>query len=960
MEDRSDLITLLSQKSPQRPKIIRDINQPVWFRWLVSFVGFLLLLVSTWFATTLQDHFWYILLIGLFVAFQVIFPLKLLSNEADLSHVITLGGGLLYGPVVACWAFTIGVALGYGIRWFESRKWNQSSIPPAVPVLDVLTLIGVHHIAMLVALPLFGLWQVVSPIPPSSAVIWGEMGPALLLFALIYMFLYIGNTLVAGKKQYDFWRDLLYLALLKLLPLPFVLVVVMGYPALGLGALVFLGTIPVVMEVLFYGTYSIRRDLDRRSQELHTLNHISRTLRTAVDLNQLLEEVLNQVSQLFAVENFYIALYNPEEEQLWYPIAVKHFQRVNWPPRALEDRLTDRVIRERSAILLPHNARDALASVGLPAAEDSPTAWMGVPLISSERVIGCLGVFSFSPEVVFSKADVRWLTTLSGQVSVAIENMLRYQTAQRRADLALNQQVHQLTILEAVGRELAAAIRSDHLMDVILGYALEVTHSKWGSISLYEPIENLMAIKALRGYQKAIVSLSAEHGLCGRAVTTGQKIYAADVLQEPDYVDLTAGEARSQLCVPLLHESRVLGVLTLESEQVDGFSESDQAFINQLATQATVALVNAELYAQAQERISEFSAVFNSVGEGLLVLDSSGQITLANEAIRILTGLSPTEFSGQRLVDLPETILAYLGYNSEQAEALVGAMGQGQVLASPRATIRISELNSERILERTSFPVWDRRGRVTGWMIVLRNMTEEIQVTQAKDLITETLVHDLRSPASAVLGALDVLKDSLNHDQTENEIVVQAIQVARRGAQRMLGMTESLLEISRLQSGKIETNLLNFSLRPMATSVLNDFKTEALEYGIILHNDIPDDLSAVRADLNKTTRVLTNLVDNALKFTPAGGQISLSAAHLTDGFITVKVSDTGPGVPEGYREKIFERFSQVPGLVGRRRGSGLGLTFCRLAIEAQGGKIWMEPRPGGGSIFMYTLPVSRA
>ena len=142
--------------------------------------------------------------------------------------------------------------------------------------------------------------------------------------------------------------------------------------------------------------------------------------------------------------------------------------------------------------------------------------------------------------------------------------------------------------------------------------------------------------------------------------------------------------------------------------------------------------------------------------------------------------------------------------------------------------------------------------------------------------------------------------------------------------------------------------------------MLNDFKTEALEYGIILHNDIPDDLSAVRADLNKTTRVLTNLVDNALKFTPAGGQISLSAAHLTDGFITVKVSDTGPGVPEGYREKIFERFSQVPGLVGRRRGSGLGLTFCRLAIEAQGGKIWMEPRPGGGSIFMYTLPVSRA
>ena len=960
MEDRSNLITLLSKKTPQRPRVIRDITQPIWFRWLVSLVGLLLLVVSTWFVPTQQNQFWYIVLIGLFVAFQVVFPLKLFSNEANLSHVITLGGGLIFGPVVACWAYMLGVALGFAIRWFESRKWNQSSIPAPIPALDIFTLIGIHHIAMLVALPVFGLWQATSPLPPSSALVLGRMGPALLLFAGIYLLLYIVNTLVIGRKLDDAWRDLLYLAMMKLLPLPFVLVVVMGSPLIGLGALVFLGSIPVVLEMLFYGTYSIGRDLERRSQELETLNHVSQTLRTAVDLNQLLEEILDQVSQLFAVENFYIALYNPDEEQLWYPIAVKHFKRVNWPPRALTDRLTDRVIRERSAILLPHHARDALATVGLPAGEDSPTAWMGVPLISSERVIGCLGVFSFSPEVVFSKADVRWLTTLSGQVSVAIENMLHYQTAQRRADLALNQQVHQLTILEAVGRELAAAIRSDRLMDVILGYALEVTHSKWGSISLYEPIENLMVIKALRGYQKAIASLSAEHGICGRAARTGHKIYVADIMKDPDYVDLTAGEARSQLCVPLLHERRVLGVLTLESERVDGFSESDQAFVNQLATQATVALVNAELYAQAQERISEFAAVFNSVGEGLLVIDSSGQITLANEAIRMLTGLAPAEFSGRNMVDLPETILAYLGYNKEQAEALVGAVGQGQVPASPRATIRISELNSEKVLERTSFPVWDRRGRVTGWMIVLRNVTEEIQVTQAKDLITETLVHDLRSPASAVLGALDVLKDSLTEDETKNEIVDQAIQVARRGAQRMLGMTESLLEISRLQSGKIETNLLNFSLRPMASSVLNDFKTEALEYGIILHNEIPDELPAVRADLAKTTRVLTNLVDNALKFTPAGGQITLNAALLTDGFITVQVSDTGPGVPEGYREKIFERFSQIPGLVGRRRGSGLGLTFCSLAVEAQGGKIWVESRPGGGSVFMYTIPIARS
>jgi signal transduction histidine kinase len=140
---------------------------------------------------------------------------------------------------------------------------------------------------------------------------------------------------------------------------------------------------------------------------------------------------------------------------------------------------------------------------------------------------------------------------------------------------------------------------------------------------------------------------------------------------------------------------------------------------------------------------------------------------------------------------------------------------------------------------------------------------------------------------------------------------------------------------------------------------LNDFMSQALEYGVILRNEIPEEFPQIRADLGKVTRVLTNLIDNALKFTPAGGQIILSAARHGSHLIAVQVNDTGPGVPEEFREKIFERFSQVPGLVGRRRGSGLGLTFCRLALEAQGGRIWVEPRPGGGSSFVFTLPAAR-
>jgi signal transduction histidine kinase len=112
------------------------------------------------------------------------------------------------------------------------------------------------------------------------------------------------------------------------------------------------------------------------------------------------------------------------------------------------------------------------------------------------------------------------------------------------------------------------------------------------------------------------------------------------------------------------------------------------------------------------------------------------------------------------------------------------------------------------------------------------------------------------------------------------------------------------------------------------------------------------------ADQGKTSRVLTNLVDNALKFTPTGEQVSITAELSPDGdMMIVKVIDRGPGVPEAYRDKIFDRFTQIPKQLGRKRGTGLGLTFCRLAVEAHGGRIWVEPRPEGGSIFIFSMPV---
>ena len=237
-------------------------------------------------------------------------------------------------------------------------------------------------------------------------------------------------------------------------------------------------------------------------------------------------------------------------------------------------------------------------------------------------------------------------------------------------------------------------------------------------------------------------------------------------------------------------------------------------------------------------------------------------------------------------------------------------------------------------------------------------IASEKREVEARDMLTTTLVHDLRSPASAIVNALDVLAEFQPRDQMEEEdLVTQAMIVARHSAQRMLILIDSLMDIARAQAGKLDLTLGEVNLHKLTLTVCREFTPQAREYGIMLQNEITETIPTVRADQHKMMRVLSNLVDNAIKFTPAGGQVTLSAELATPELLAIHVRDSGPGIPAEYREAIFERFSQVPGSSGKQRGSGLGLTFCRLVVEANGGKIWVEPNPGGGSCFTFTLPV---
>lgn len=1225
-------------------------------------------------------------IIAVVVGLQVVFPTRLVVPNFSLIHLMTFAGGLLYGPIVTGWAVILGITVGItAIKLFESSQYRNRL--PEVTLENAAFTAGLQIVPLCAAM-FSTIW--VQGLLSYNQVVgqsWYVSAAPLLLFPALHTILLAVDFLLRCPKGTT-WRDfyLLFVVLEIFLP-PIVFGSVVIYAQADLMILATVGMIISVQGFFIHRFNTARTDLERRVRELSVITQLSTTLSSTLELEDLLSAFHHQVSKLFGVDNFYVALIDEERKQLWYPLAVKRGHRCSWAARKIiPDRLTDRVIHEGKHLIYSNRKRDQQFVAGLPPSDEEPYAWMGVPMISADKTIGCLAVFSLSPDSSFSEEDVSLLGTLSAQASVAAENALLYQREQLKAtqmenlnritalitasldqqevlsqvckavvdvggaqrsaiflldpqyghvylakafglseqfevenatfssghnermrclrtgrpvllpnmtatlmelayqdslkregingygefpmitpdgrigflavyydakhtfqqdevdllqafasqaalsvsnarlyattDLALQRRVNQLSILEAVGREFSAAISSDRLFDLILNYAYEFTNSNFGEFSLYNEMEQTMVVKASRGYPESRTYFSVLDGLAGRAVITKQSINSGEVTAEQDYIDRTGGKAQSKLCVPLLHEGRVLGVLTLESEKRDAYSTNDHSFINQLANQAAVVVVNAELYVESQRRLREQSilylvsqslvsnpefdkvvqtltrsmeavlpaarvgvylwdaaekvytlshsslrpecslpleledrklartsrmmenpspfwvegkrqlelvgdctecstlvfpliaskqrlglvllhlpkdqqvseeelqllravvsqvaislqnallfsyvtqgrdrlaAIINSVGEGILMIDMTGRIVLVNELIQKITGLPRDGLLEQSLLSLSDNVLDTFGFTRTEAESIIQTLAAGQEIQSQKTILSLVDQGAERVLERVTLQVEGQDDAGAGWLIVLRDVTEEHQIAQARELLTGTLIHDLRSPISAVIGAVDILESSIT---TENRdyMVTQALQVINSSNARVLGLVESLLDIARMQSGKMELTLTKIDLNHLTSTVLKGFANQADEYEVTLLNQVPEGLPEICGDQSKIIRVIENLIDNALKFTPAGGSITVTAEPIGSGMVAVKIIDSGPGIPVEYREKIFERFTQIPHQRGRRRGSGLGLTFCRMAVEAHQGKIWVEGRqePETGSIFVFTLPV---
>jgi len=531
----------------------------------------------------------------------------------------------------------------------------------------------------------------------------------------------------------------------------------------------------------------------------------------------------------------------------------------------------------------------------------------------------------------------------------------------------LERRVKELDGLQAVGRVLSASLNIDTILTEIHTQVATLMPAHNFYVALYDQETDEVSFPLVfeQGQRIEWRSRRAGSGLTEHILHTRQPLLiprdVGDALEEIG-IEQIGKPASSWLGVPILAEQEPIGVIAIQSYSTPGaYDISHQEVLVTIAAQAAVAIQNARLYERTDEalarRVQELASILRTTGEGILLLDADYRILAANRALATFLGVAQAEISYRRLgsIDLAgdRSFLAMIGFNSLQAlEQACKEIGQND---AHQRQIVVAPGPPERHLERTLTPVRDRDGGTTGWLFVFRDISEEIELAQLREDMMHMLVHDLRSPLTVLKGSLAMMKVALEQEKLDEVRLLE--QMARRGSERMLNMVNELLDISKLESGELPLHLQAVEPESLLREVATRLSPLAEETHIALDLKIAQGLPDLYVDRKFMDRVLHNLVDNAIKFTPDQGAVRLWAKADPENanMLLLGVTDTGPGVPPEEQTRLFEKF-QLTSVAGRRVGTGLGLPFCKLTVEAHGGQIWIESQVGQGSTFIMRLP----
>ena len=743
----------------------------------------------------------------------------------------------------------------------------------------------------------------------------------------------------------------------------------------------------------------------RRAEELAVLNELAQALTARLDVTEIVEEAYRGTARLLDAANFYVALYDPETDQVTFPLVVEEGKRISWPPRRQGKGLTEYVLRTKQPLLIPENAAEQMRQLGIERIGREALSWLGVPIMRGDQVLGVIAVQSYTTPRAYTKHHIGLLTAIASQMAIALQNARLYTEARQQAE--------ELAALNAVAARLAQTLDLNEVLNTAIEEVVRVLNVEAAAVSLLDEQRRELTIRAQRGLRNSYVGvrISVDQGLSGHVVRTGEPLITGDVQNDPRLAVPAFANERIQAMalIPMRVRGRVVGVLSAMSHAPHEFTTRELILLEAIASQVAMAVENARLFEaeRSQRRMAEtlrsVSAVLTSSLEIEQVLqwllDYLKELTPYDRAtVMLLEGdrLQVVATSGYtHLPDGRKAIGHTVNFVEDPLLSQVVQAGKPVLIkdtdTDPRwkypqpvwttrswigiplivrgATIGVLSMARERSVGFTEDELAVATDFATHAAIAIENarLYRKVQEHAArlkeaydqlkeadrlKDEIIQNVSHELRTPLAFIKGYVELMRSGELGPLTPSQ--EQSLEIVAR---RTDHLTRLVSDFITLQVVSWETLALQeVDLGQLVRTALEDCRSTARQNGIEVRGEVPEGLPPVLADPGRIAQVLDNLLANAIKFSPEGGTITVRVRDEGE-WLRTEVSDTGIGIPPDKLTRVFDRFYQVNGTTRRRfGGAGLGLAIVKQIVEAHGGKVGVESELGKGSTFYFTLP----
>ncbi|MCA9971454.1 MAG: GAF domain-containing protein [Anaerolineales bacterium] len=721
-----------------------------------------------------------------------------------------------------------------------------------------------------------------------------------------------------------------------------------------------------------------------RERFYNALGNVSLAINFTLDLDTVLSLICVESLRIFNVDGAYIWL--RQDNRLVGTVAKGHAEDA-FAGTAIRLDETDafavHVATTRQATFVNEASKAGHVRFKLPQAELIQAA-LGVPLEQEGHIVGVLVFIDKSNPYRFSHQDVAKATTFGVQAAIALQNSKLFAELRRlneeldtrvaRRTEALNEESTRVKILLRITSELSASLDQDRVLNQALQLVNEVVNATQGVILLIDQETGELVFRAAFGLERKPglrglpSGLMHDEGLAGWIISNRSAVIVHDTREDPRWVERPSSrEHRSVLAVPLKTGEEVIGVLMLFHKQPNAFTMQQLDLVEAAAIQVANAINNANLYLLIRDQAERLGhtlhleqietaknqAILESIADGVIVANENNRIILANVPASSLLGLPREMLIGK-------SINEFLGLYGQSRHSWLSVIEQWAQHADriEQWTYIAEELPIEdKVVSVHLSPVLAGK-QFFGTVSIFRDITKEVELDRLKSEFVSTVSHELRTPMTSIKGYVDLLLMGAAGKMSDAQ--TRYLKVIKNNAERLHMLVNDLLDISKIETGKTALDLRPIDVKQLIEQVVEGHLRGRIQHekkAIAVKVDTPANLPLVTIDHARITQVLTNLLDNAFNYTPAQGEINISA-RANGGYVYVSVSDTGIGISAEDQVRIFDRFYRAEDeIVQKVPGTGLGLAIVRSLVEMHNGRLTLNSAPGQGSTFTFNLPV---